>query len=185
MSPAAPPAEVGPWAAEKLDALEAYLRFYSKVLKNQSWVGKTIYLDAFAGGGIAKLRSPKQAEAQPLILWEEEPSVERDQLILGSPRRALALADPFDRYVFIDADPARIAELRALKAEYGRSRNIYIREGDAQAEIDWLLSQPLGKNDRGVAFLDPFGAHLPWASIEALATAGIFEVIVNLPLHMR
>lgn len=43
-------AEVGPWAEQKLAALAAYLEFYTTVLKNQHWC-KTIYLDAFAGGG--------------------------------------------------------------------------------------------------------------------------------------
>ena len=43
--------EVGPWARDKLDALARYLEFYTKVLKNQPW--RTIYLDAYAGGGRA------------------------------------------------------------------------------------------------------------------------------------
>lgn len=47
-------AEVGPWAKEKLDILARYLDFYTKVLKNQPW--RTIYIDAFAGGGSAKVR---------------------------------------------------------------------------------------------------------------------------------
>jgi len=50
--------EVGPWAKEKLDALARYLDFYTKVLKNQRW--RTIYLDAYAGGGRAVLRAEER-----------------------------------------------------------------------------------------------------------------------------
>jgi protein gp37 len=46
---------VGPWARDKLDALQRYLDFYTKVLKNQRW--RTIYLDAYAGGGRAVVRT--------------------------------------------------------------------------------------------------------------------------------
>src|SRR5438309_1595055 len=55
MRPALPGAVVGPWAKEKLDALERYLDFYTKVLKNQPW--EAIYIDAYAGGGRAAVRA--------------------------------------------------------------------------------------------------------------------------------
>lgn len=59
---------VGPWAREKLDALARYLDFYTKVLKNQRW--RTIYLDAFAGGGRCSARGrPREFHRhRPLLL---------------------------------------------------------------------------------------------------------------------
>jgi three-Cys-motif partner protein len=180
--PAQPP-EVGPWAKEKLQALHRYLDYYTKVLKNQRW--RTIYLDAFAGGGTAKLRKEKKPEALP-DLWEPESSdPEQQEFIKGSPRLALALDNPFDRYVFIDTNGARIAELGALQAQYGEARTISIRPGGAEQEISWVLSQNVDrKTHRAVAFLDPFGGHISWSSIQALAATGFFEVIINFPLHM-
>jgi three-Cys-motif partner protein len=52
---------VGPWAREKLEALGRYLDFYTKVLKNQTW--RTVYVDAFAGGGRAVVRREPQRPA--------------------------------------------------------------------------------------------------------------------------
>lgn len=177
-------AEVGPWAEQKLAALAAYLDFYTKVLKNQHWC-RTIYLDAFAGGGLANLRKKAKHSSAGTPLWEDPPQPEKSHLILGSPRRALALANPFSTYVFVDADPKRIAQLDDLKAEYGQSRRIVVRQGSAAQEISWLLAQNISKKThRGVAFLDPFGAHLPWLSVEALAKTQVFEAIINFPLHM-
>lgn len=184
MSKDAALAEVGPWAEHKLAALARYLEFFTTVLKNQHWC-KTIYLDAFAGGGVANLRMKVKAPPEETPLWDEPPQPEQSHLVLGSPRRALEVANPFDTYVFVDADPRRIAQLEALKAEYGRSRRIVVRQGSAAQEISWLLSHDISKKThRGVAFLDPFGAHLPWLSVEALANTQAFEAIINFPLHM-
>lgn len=175
--------EVGPWAKEKLDALKAYLDYYTSVLKNMSW--RTIYVDAFAGGGLAKLRKRKSGADLP-SLWElDELDVDQQQYIVGSPRVALSVSNPFSRYVFIEADTDRISELEALKNEYESSRTISIRPEGAEKGIDWVLSQRIAKaTHRGVAFLDPFGAHLPWSSIEKLSQTGLFEVIINFPLDM-
>ena len=178
-------AEVGPWAAEKLNALERYLEYYTKVLKNQPW--RTIYLDAFAGGGRARVRSGKKITSHQASLLDSdaEPAPEMIAFVEGSPRRSLEISHPFDSYIFIDADPRRVDMLEALRAEYGGSRKITIRNGTAASQIDWVLSkQPSRDQHRGVAFLDPFGAHLEWRSVRALAATGVFEVLINLPLDM-
>lgn len=176
-------AEVGPWAEQKLTALAAYLDFYTKVLKNQRW-WKTIYLDAFAGGGLATLRSRSASPALSQSLLDDPQPVEQAQVVVGSPRRALDLANPFDRYVFVDADPKRIAQLYNIKQEYSNQRQIDVRQGSAADQIVWLISQVSKRTHRGVAFLDPFGAHLPWSSVRVLAETKVFEAIINLPLHM-
>jgi three-Cys-motif partner protein len=178
-------AEVGPWANEKLDALENYLDYYTKRLKNQSqW--KTIYLDAFAGGGRAVIRKKVKVESPQAMLWDDEPEApEQTAFVRGSPRRALEIANPFDSYIFIDADPTRVEMLEGLKKEFAGRRRISVREGTADEQISWVLShRPDKRRHRGIAFLDPFGAHLAWTSIETLARTGLFEVIINFPLHM-
>ena len=178
-------AEVGPWAKEKLKALERYLDFYTKVMKRQRW--RTIYIDAFAGGGRAIIRQSRpvdDASFESFLLSEGTEEPEQQEFIRGSPRVALELANPFSTYVFIDADRERVAALNAL-GPFTDGRIIHVRQGTAASEIDWVLSHRLPRDKyRGVAFLDPFGAHLEWRTIEALASTGIFEVLINFPLHM-
>lgn len=178
------PAEVGPWAKEKLEALERYLDYYTTRLKNQRW--RTIYVDAFAGGGHAKVRRRPAETAPQFSFWDEEPPApEVDEFVSGSPRRALELANPFDSYIFIDADASRVSMLNQLRAEFAGRRRITVREGDADREVAWVLSfEPTKTQHRGVAFLDPFGAHLSWDTVLGLARTEVFEVIVNFPLHM-
>lgn len=177
--------EVGPWAKEKLDALSRYLDFYTKVLKNQPW--RTIYLDAYAGGGRAVVRTKERVTTGGPSLFGDEPSIDTEarELIDGSPRVALGIANPFDRYVLVDPDPNRAAELEMLKTEFADRRGINILPMTAADGIAWVTAQPISRRThRGVAFLDPFGAKLDWASIQKLAETGLFEVVVNFALSM-
>lgn len=177
--------EVGPWAKEKLDALARYLDFYTKVLKNQPW--RTVYLDAYAGGGQAIVRANGRRESGESGFFDQEMPIdaEKQELIDGSPRVALGIANPFDRYVFIDPDPNRASELEALKQEFASSRTINALKTTAAEGIDWVTAQAISRRThRGVAFLDPFGAKLDWASIQKLADTGLFEVVVNFALSM-
>jgi three-Cys-motif partner protein len=176
------PAEVGVWAKEKLDALARYLDFYTKVLKNTRW--RTVYFDGFAGGGQAAIRQGKQS-IEPLALFDNERVIEDDEreLIDGSPRIALSIPNPFDRYVFVDPDPVRAAELRDLKAQHGDK--VVVLDCTATEGVEWLLRQNIKKSShRGLAFLDPFGANLDWESVQKLAETGLFEVIINFALDM-
>jgi three-Cys-motif partner protein len=177
------PAEVGVWAKEKLDALARYLDFYTKVLKNTPW-WRTVYFDGFAGGGRAAIRPDKQSN-EPLALFNDGRVIEADEreLIDGSPRIALSIPNQFDRYVFVDPDPVRTAELRGLKDEHGDK--VVVLDCTATEGVDWLLQQNIKKSShRGVAFLDPFGARLDWESVQKLAETGLFEVIINFALDM-
>ena len=169
----------------KLDALARYLEFYTKVLKNQPW--RTIYLDAFAGGGRAVIRSGERAALGNAELFKGEIPIDADvrELIDGSPRVALGIPNPFDRYVFADPDPSRAAELEALKDEFGAERTILVFQKTASEGISWVTSQAISRRThRGVAFLDPFGAKLDWASIQSLADTKLFEVVINFALSM-
>jgi three-Cys-motif partner protein len=178
---------VGPWAKEKLAALNDYLGFYTTALKNQNhWLRGTTFVDAFAGPGLSRVRSGKKVEvASGFVEFLPEVDTEQVELVKGSPRIALDIANPFSAYLFVDLDPKRIAELNELKKEYGSTRHMTIHEGDANAAIrSWLASGIDWKHHRAVVFLDPFGMQVSWATIAALAETKGVEVIVNFPLHM-
>jgi three-Cys-motif partner protein len=178
---------VGPWAREKLDALGQYLGFYTTVLKKQGhWLRGTIFVDAFAGPGLSRVRTkPKGNKPGDLFAADSESDIAEIEFLKGSPRVALDLANPFSAYIFIENDKNRIAELSALKAEHGASRNIAVKEGDANAALQaWLASSIDWQTHRAVVFLDPFGMQMPWSTIEMLAKTKAIEVIINFPLGM-
>jgi three-Cys-motif partner protein len=180
-------ATVGPWAREKLDALGQYLRYYTNVLKNQTWCRGTIFVDAFAGPGLSPVRTSASSHGQTSLFQAGGASIDHAviEYLQGSPRVALEVANPFSRYVFIDSKQQRVRELEALRMEYGTSRNVEIRQGDANAEINNLLEGRLDwRVHRGVVFLDPFGMHVHWTTIERIAKTRAMEVMINFPLGM-
>jgi three-Cys-motif partner protein len=178
---------VGPWAKEKLDALGRYLSFYTTVLKNQGhWLRGTIFVDAFAGPGLSRVRTKgNTAEAPGLFGPDPDSDTAEIEFLKGSPRVALDIATPFTSYIFIERDPERILELTTLKAQYAAKRAITVRQGDANGALqEWLASGIDWKHHRAVVFLDPFGMQVPWPTIEILAKTRAVEVIINFPLGM-
>ena len=173
---------VGPWARQKLDGLQAYLHAYTQALKKQSF--DLVFIDAFAGAGRSKIRAAwTGADDEDLRLLDDDALRNREQFIEGSPKRALGLQNPFSRYFFFDADEERVQLLEGLRSEYP-NRQISLQTGDANHLIQQTLPKVNGRKMKGVAFLDPYGPHLKWRTVEALGKTGKFEVIINFPLGM-
>lgn len=170
---------VGPWAAAKLDALEAYLKFYGTALSKQPFT--RVYIDAFAGACVTRVRGSGAISEPSPFFDDHDDSEAQEEFILGSPVRALSISNPFHKYFFFDLDETRAETLRAV-AE-GR-KGVAVQVGDCNPLIQNLARQLRSRNIRGVAFLDPYGAHLEWATIEALARTGTMEVVINFPLAM-
>lgn len=171
---------VGPWAARKLKALEEYLRFYNTALKNQ-WFNR-IYIDAFAGSCVSKIREPNNVY-EGLALFDSDDAEAADQFVFGSPIRALNIEHGFHQHYFFDLDSRRVENLKKLKGTFS-AKTITVQTGDANPLIQNLATKLHGSKNKGVAFLDPYGAHLEWATVKALADTKNFEVIINFPLAM-
>src|SRR5262245_6957894 len=119
----------GAHTIKKLAKLEAYLKAYLNVFKNQSWV-QTIYIDAFAGTGIVP------AAASDLFLPLDE---DGRACIIGSARRALGLDSSFGEYVFVEKTRKKTAELDRLKSEYpGKADRIMVVRADANRALQEL-----------------------------------------------
>lgn len=172
---------VGPWARQKLDGLESYLSAYTIALSKMPF--RLVYIDAFAGAGKSRVRDAWSGDDDEAQLFEDERLARgEEEFIEGSPRRALNLRRPFNAYHFFDADAGRADLLRGLRDEFS-DRGIEVRVGDANELVQALAPQLRGET-KAVAFLDPYGPHLHWRTLEALAATGNVEVIINFPLGM-
>lgn len=183
---------VGPWAKQKLDALESYLIAYQEVMKNYRF--RLVYVDAFAGAGQFKVRSSdtveiERADAGLLEIegddevLDDEDMAGIEEFIAGSPVRALSLDRPFHHYRFIDLDASRAQLLQDLQHDFPKLSIKALNE-DANVAVQNIASKFGAPDLRGVAFLDPYGAHLHWKTLEALARTKKFDVIINIPIHM-
>jgi three-Cys-motif partner protein len=172
---------VGPWAAKKLDVLEDYLRFYLTALKKQNF--ELIYIDAFAGSCVSKIRSKDEITEANQFFGEEEDAKAQDEFVIGSPVRALKFDHGFQKHYFFDLDEIRAVTLRNLDKTF-TNKKIFVEVGNCNPIIRDLAKTLASSNTRGVAFLDPYGPHLEWTTLEALAETKNFEVIINFPAAM-
>lgn len=186
---------VGPWAVEKLGILEQGLNYWTTRLKYQGhW--QRVYVDAFAGPGLSEVRRRPRDDATVAPEMDDlftdaasqagsDPIEEEVRYLRGSPRVALDLKNPFDRYVFIEKDASRLADLETLREEYRGRRDIQIMPGDANRALLTLLRTGFSRRThRAYIFLDPFGIQAPWSTMEALAATRAVEVLINFPMGM-
>jgi len=97
---------IGPWTEVKLDIIREYAAPYSKIVQANGFYH--LYIDAYAAGGSHISRTT-------------------GEIVPGSPLIALATQPPFREYHFIDADAARVDQLRRYTA--GRP-DVEVHPGD-------------------------------------------------------
>jgi len=146
----------GIWTRIKLEALQNYLVAFNTALSKQNFT--RIYIDAFAGTGRCDI-----------TVDGEKTSID------GSARRALATDPPFDTYTFIELRAKKLAALKALGAECP-GKSIEVIQDDANAALKTLCEKYAWRNERAVLFLDPFGMHVEWTTLQAIAKTGAIDV---------
>ncbi len=183
---------VGPWARDKLDRLDKYLKAYTAIMKGQRWCRGYHYIDAFAGPGQHTVRKEidKRHEArQRFSMHTHLAASKRSSKNSWPAHRAWrsSLEHPFTNYVFVEHSAERSAALAILKEEFGSTRSIHIRQEDCtrylrdkiafNPKIDWITN-------RALVFLDPFGMQVGWQTIADLAATKAVEIFLNFPVGM-
>ena len=169
----------GNWTEEKLERVRKYLVAYATLMSNQPF--RIAYIDAFAGTGYRSLRSE---EDQNELMFPELAAQDTQRFLDGSARIALQVRPRFSKYIFIEKDPERIAELCKLKDEFSELKaDIQIEEAEANIYLQNLCSKQWIKHGRrAVLFLDPFGMQVQWKTIEAIAQSQAIDLWLLFPL---
>ena len=171
----------GDWTELKLNILKRYLKSYALVLKKTSF--KVGYIDAFAGSGNRIGQADKNYKFDQ-DLFDFDPPSESKNFLEGSTQIALRTDPAFDKYIFIEKDKKRCAELENLKSVFpDLAENIHIKNGDANEEIRNLTGPNMSwKSHRAVMFLDPFGTQVEWETIKSIAKTKAIDLWVLFPL---
>jgi three-Cys-motif partner protein len=158
------PRPVGHWTQDKLKILAQYLPGY---LGATTRALERIYVDAFAGPGLNRLRGSSR-------------------IIDGSPLVALGARaqnrTKFDRLFFIERDAATAAELRDVLKTRDKAQRARVIAGDVNEELPKLVAK-LSQRSPIFVFLDPDGIEPRWSTIEAIAPWRT-ELLINFPLGM-
>jgi three-Cys-motif partner protein len=159
--------EVGEWGEEKYRLVGLYAEMFTKSMKGK-W-GSRVYIDLFSGAGRARIKST-------------------GKIVPASPLLALNVADKFDRYIFSEIEPEKIAALEErVKREYPDVDAYYI-PGDTNENVGEIMKQiPQHNPDHKVlcfCFVDPYKMdHLSFETIRKLSTR-FMDFLVLIPSGM-
>jgi three-Cys-motif partner protein len=173
----------GVWTDDKLGRVAKYLAAYTTIFRGnpRARFFTTIYIDAFAGTGTRAPRS-RGGRSAPLFA-DVESDPEALQFKAGSAANALQATPGFDRFVFIDSDPRKAADLASLVEQYPDKRDrVTIAKKDGNEALLRLVRQTDWQRHRAVAFLDPYGMAVEWSTIQALADTQAVDLWLLFPL---
>ena len=169
----------GAWTELKLDAVEYYMKCYTRALTSARM--DTWYIDAFAGPG------DREVDREAGGIFEGEPIRTITEVLDGSALRAMKIDPPFNHFIFIEQRPDFCEALNAIKVRE-KTRDITVLRGDANSELVALMGRsPWNLRDlsrsRGVVFLDPYAMQIDWTTLEALAASRVLDVWYLFPLR--
>ncbi len=168
----------GDWTSEKLERVRKYLVAYATIMSRKRF--RFAYIDAFAGTGY---RTRNRARSIQDSLMEEFREPDSQEFLDGSARIALQVRPRFHKYIFIEVDAKRAAELETLKTEFSElGDDIVIIRSEANAYIQTLCRKPIWQTRRAVLFLDPYGMQVSWETIQAIAETRAIDLWLLFPL---
>lgn len=148
----------GNWTQQKIEMVVSYAKAYL-IIMNKYPKFKILYFDGFAGSGD--------------INKNDETDLE---IIKGAAIRVLEInhPKPFDVYYFVEKDESNKTELeKTIKQSFPNYLTHVVAE-DCNIKL-LSMAKYLRQNPdyRVLAFIDPYGMAVDWASIEALKGLGI------------
>lgn len=166
------------WTEEKLERVRKYLVAYATIMSKQRF--KFAYSDAFAGTGY---RTLEQDGSTNELMFPELVDQESQKFLIGSARIALHSRPRFNKYIFIEKDAGRFAELNKLREEFPDvAEDIILVNADCNVYLQDLCLNHVWKRNRAVLFLDPFGMQVEWKTIEAIAQTKAVDLWLLFPL---
>ena len=152
----------GAWALEKLDYLSRYISVFENSM-HKKWEIRN-YIDLLAGPGKNRIR-------------------ESNRIYLGSPLVALTTKYPFTGYYFVEYETDN-AEALIERCRASNLRDcVHTYVGDCNEQVDRIVTE-LTQTDGhslNLAFLDPEGLELHWATVAKLASVRRMDLIINYP----
>lgn len=105
------------------------------------------------------------------------------EVVLGSPLLALTATYPFTGYFFVDLESENTQALTTRCSTSPGYQQVDIRTGDCNVIVDEVVTE-LKRNEHrslNLAFLDPEGLELKWATVAKLASVQRMDLIINYP----
>jgi three-Cys-motif partner protein len=144
--------DVGPWVEDKHRLVQLYEELFSTGMKNK-WDYR-VCIDLFAGPGLVSVRESQK------FLW-------------GSPIRALTVKEPFDKYIFCEANPVALNALRTRVTRMFPNADVSFVSGDCNDQVEQIKAaipqHSQGKKVLSFCFVDPYDLSIKFQTIRNLS----------------
>lgn len=158
--------EVGSWAIEKYRIVGFYNRLFSTGMKDK-WDTR-VYIDLYAGAGHVKVKGTQR-------------------ILRGSPLIALNVPYKFDKYIFCEKSPKKLAVLKKRVRDQFPDADVEFIPGDCNAKIPEILNKipphSKAKTVLSFCFIDPFNIGIHFDSVRMLS-AKLMDFLIILPTGM-
>ena len=152
---------LNPWSKVKHEIIEKYAGAYTTILHNQRYLKRYVYIDAFAGAGVAV-------------------DAESDEFIAAGALRALNVEPRFTEYHFIELNPDKVTVLEEVSRH---RRGVQVHSGDYREILPALLSRCRYEDfARGLCLLDPYGLSVDYALLKEIGSMETIEIFFNFML---
>lgn len=152
--------KVGQWSKDKHYFLYRYIDAFTTSMKGKKWEGFH-YIDLFAGAGIERL------EDSGILEW-------------GSPLIAAQAPYPFTRLHLCEQEKEKYDALQTRITNIRTDSQILC--GDANEKV-FSIFKEIPPKTLSLAFLDPFGLHLDYQTLQELARRRV-DFIIFFPDHL-
>lgn len=159
--------DVGIWTEEKHRLVAYYAAQFSGAMKEK--FQQRVYIELYAGAGYSRIR-------------------DTDRVIPGSPINALGLKDPFDKYIFCEADDEKREALQIRVQRHAPNADVTFVPGDCDVNVGKIAGavprhSPVNKV-LSLCFVDPNDIGIKFATLRALGGKRMVDFVVLLALYM-
>jgi three-Cys-motif partner protein len=160
--------DVGLWTEEKHRLVAYYSAQFSGAMKDK--FQKRVYIELYAGAGYSRIR-------------------DTDRIIPGSPINALALKEPFDKYIFCEENTQKRAALEERVWRHARpSTDVTFVPGDCDAHVAEIAAA-IPRHSKAnkvltLCFVDPNDIGIKFTTLRTLGATRMMDFIVLLALYM-
>lgn len=159
--------DVGVWTEEKHRLVAYYAAQFSGAMKEK--FQRRGYIELYAGAGYSRIR-------------------DTDRIIPGSPINALSLKDPFDKYIFCEANAEKQEALQVRVQRHAPNTEVTFVPGDCDANVA-AIAGAIPRHSKtnkvlSLCFVDPNDIGIEFATLQAHGATRMVDFVVLLALYM-
>ncbi len=156
-----PTRDSGRWAKDKLRFWNIYIDITTRAMVDSPHWKSVVYVDLFSGPGICQIRGT-------------------DERVPGSPLIAAKAPKAFSKILLCELNESRASACETRLSKILSDDKYKVFRGDCNEQVSEMVKY-IPARSLTLAFLDPTGLHLDFATVETLSQCGRVDLLILFP----